>query len=47
MVFRRHFIQFPDDFREQKGRGGVGFKNDRIQLLEELVRGGFIRRAAV
>jgi len=46
-VLCRYTVQFPDDVRQQKGRSGVGFQNDRLQLLEELVRGRFIRRSAV
>jgi len=47
IVFCRYIVQFPDDVRQQKRRSGVGFQNDRLQLLEELVRGRFIRRSAV
>lgn len=47
VFFRRYTVQFSDDVREQKRGSGVGFQNDRVQLLEELVRGRFIRRPAV
>lgn len=45
--FHRHTVQFPDHVREQKRRSGVGLEDDRVQLSEELVRGGSVRRAAV